>query len=98
MKHKSLGGKQDKNRLQLASIPVDSFIFGIELPNPEFLSDCQDHGVFTPDFLQDSHGHVGDLVTRAIEVGSDRLVQVRPRLPVSPRHADPVLVHPGPEL
>ena len=37
-------------------------------------------------------------MTRAIEVGPDCLVQVRPRLPVSPRHADPVLVHPGPEL
>ena len=93
MKHKSLGGKQDKNRLQLASIPVDSFIFGIELPNPEFLSDCQDHGVLTPDLLQDGHRHVGELVARAIEVGPDRLVQVGPRLPVSPCHADTMLVH-----
>ena len=87
MKHKSLGGKQDKNWLQLASIPVDSFIFRIELPYPELLSDGQDHGVLAPDFLQDSHGHVRDLVAGTIEVGPDCLVQVGPGLAVSPRHA-----------
>ena len=34
----------------------------------------------------------------AIEVSPNSLVQVRPRLPVSPRHADPVLVHSVSEL
>ena len=33
-----------------------------------------------------------------IEVGPNSFVQVRPRLPVSPRHTDPVLVHSVPEL
>ena len=94
MKHKSLGGKTRlKNWLQLASIPVDSFIFRIELPNPELLSDGQDHGVLAPDLLQDGHGHVRHLVTGTIEVDPVCLVQVGPRLPVSPRHTDPVLVH-----
>ena len=69
--------------LQLASIPVDSFVLRVQLPNPELLPDSQDHGVLAPDLLQDSHGHVRDLVIRALEVGRDSLVQVGPRLPVS---------------
>ena len=31
-------------------------------------------------------------------MGPDSFLQIGPRLPVSPRHADPVLVHPGPKL
>ena len=53
--------------MQLASIPVDSFILRIELPNPELLSDGQDPGVLAPDFLQDSHSHVRNLVAGTIE-------------------------------
>ena len=34
----------------------------------------------------------------AIEVGPDSFLQVGPSLAVSPSHADPVLVHPVPEL
>ena len=31
-------------------------------------------------------------------MGPDSFLQIWPRLPVSPRHADPMLVHAGPEL
>ena len=34
-------------------------------------------------------------MTGAVKVGPNSLVQVGPRLPVSPRHADPLLAAPG---
>ena len=88
-----------KKRLQLATfVSVDSFMLSIHLLDPEFLSYSQEHGVLVPNLLEYCHGHVRDLVTRAIEVGPDSFFQVGPSLAVCPRHADPVLVHPMPEL
>ena len=88
-----------KRQLQLAaSVPVHSTMFRIHFLDPKFLSDTQIHGVRVPDLLQDGHRHVRYSVARTIEVGPDSFFQVRPRLPVSPRHADPMLVHASPEL
>ena len=86
-------------RLQLAtSIPIDSTILTIQLLDPELLSDGQVHGIRVPNLLQNCHRHVRHFVARAIEMGPDSFLQIGPRLPVSPSHADPVLVHPGPKL
>ena len=88
-----------KRQLQLAaSVPVHSLMFRIHFLDPEFLSDREIHGVRVPNLLQDGHRHVRYSVARTIKMCPDSFLQVGPRLPVSPRHADPMLVHPGPEL
>ena len=73
-------------------------MFSGHLLDPKFFTDSQEHGVLIPHLLEDCHGHVRHFMSGAIEVGPNSFLQVGPSLAICPSHADPVLVHPVPEL
>ena len=54
-----------------------------------YLFQSQSYLLQSLDLLEDGRGHVLAFVAGAIEVGLKGIVQVGPRLPVRPRHADP---------
>ena len=61
-------------------------MFRIHFLDPKVLPYSHEHGVRVPDFLEDGHRHVRDLVPGAIEVGPDSLLQVGPSFAVCPCH------------